>query len=75
MKESEIEKVNSFHEKIYPSGYPNTQKSKPYLLSIFNEKYNYFLLYLVFFLAKKGPKLKDQEVRDQISTTFSEARQ
>ena len=27
----------------------------------------------MFFRAKKGPKLKDQKVRDQVSTTFSEA--
>ena len=30
---------------------------------------------MVFFWAKMGPKLKDQEVRDQVSTTFSEAPQ
>ena len=48
-------------------------KLRLYLVSMFNEKYNYFLLYLVFFWAKKCQKLKDQEVKDKVSTTFSEA--
>ena len=75
MKNSEIAKSKYFKKKIYPSGYPNIQKFRLYPVSIFNEKYNYFLQYLVFFRTKKDPKLKDQKVRDQVSTTFSEAPQ
>ena len=48
------------------------QKSRPYLVSISNEKYNYFLRYLAFFWGKRGPKPKNGEVRSQVSTTFSE---
>ena len=48
------------------------QKSRPYLVSISNEKYNYFLRYLAFFGGKRGPKPKNGEVRSQVSTTFSE---
>ena len=75
MKNSEIAKSRYFKKKIYPLGYPNIQKLRLYPVSIFNEKYNYFLRYLVFFRTKKDPKLKDQKVRDQVSTTFSEAPQ
>ena len=35
-----------------PSGYSNQSISRPYLLSIFNEKYNYLLHYLDFFRYK-----------------------
>ena len=49
------------------------QKLRLYLVSILNEKYNYFLWYFAFFGAKMGPKPKDQEVRGQISFTFSDA--
>ena len=59
-------KVNILNEKIYPLGYPNIQKSEPYLVPILN----YFFRYLVFFWAKMGIKVKDQEVKDQVSTTF-----
>ena len=38
-----------------------SQNQGPYLLSIFNENYNNFLLYLVF-LGTNGPSFKDQEV-------------
>ena len=75
MKESEIEKSKYFEGKIYPSGYPNIQKLRLYLVPIFNEKYNYFLRYLVLFWAKKSPEVKDQGVRGQVSTTFSKAPQ
>ena len=68
-----FDKINTFDEKIYPSGYPNMQRLRLYLVSILNEKCSYFLRYFVFFGAKMGPKPKDQEVRGQISTTFSEA--
>ena len=66
MKESEINKSKILNEKIYPSGYPNIKKSEPYLVPILN----YFLQYLVFFCAKMGIKVKDQEVKDQVSTSF-----
>ena len=51
------------------------QKSRPYLASILNEKYNYFLRYLAFFGVKMGPKVKDQEVSSKTSTIFPEATQ
>ena len=41
-------------KKIYPSGYPNMQKSRLYLVSILNKKYNYFLRYFSYFLVKVG---------------------
>ena len=36
------------------------------------KKYYYFLRYLVFFWEKMGPKVKDQEVRGEVSNTFLE---
>ena len=52
-------------ENICLSGYPNQSKSRPYLISIFNEKYNYFLRYLGIFRVQMGPgsKIKRSEVR------------
>ena len=44
----------------------------PYLLSIFNENYHNFLLYLGFF-GYKGAQCQKQEVTAQVSTTFSKA--
>ena len=41
--------------------YRNNLESKSYLLSTFNENYNYFLLYLDFFWVwlDNGPRAKD----------------
>ena len=61
---------------IYVSGKNNmTKYPKIQALSRFNFelKYNYFLRYMRFSSLKMGPKLKDQEVRGEVSTTFSEA--
>ena len=62
LKMTEIKKTKYFQDKIQPSGCPNIAKSKPYLLSILQEKYDYFLLYFGYFLPKKGSghKLKDR---------------
>ena len=71
MKEAEIEESKYFEQKNYPSGYPNIQKLRLYLVSNLNEKYIYFLPYLVFFcFFLKGPNIKDQEVKGQVSTHF-----
>ena len=40
--------------KTMPSGYPKIAKSRPYLVPIFQEKYDYFLSYFGCFLVKKG---------------------
>ena len=54
-KECKIAKSKNFSmKKIYPSGYPNMQKSRLYLVSILNKKYNYFLRYFSYFLVKVG---------------------
>ena len=47
------------------NSHQNNSKSKPYLLSIFNENYNNFLLYLSFFLVQMGPvsKIKSSQLR------------
>ena len=37
-----------------PWGYPKITKSRPYLIPIFQEKYDYFLYYFGHFLVKKG---------------------
>ena len=55
------------------SGYPNMEKSRPYRVSILNEKYNYFLRYWGFVQAEKSPKVKGQNVRGQVSSLFLEA--
>ena len=52
-----IKKSNPFLGKNYPSGYQNQSKSEPYLVSIFNEKYNNFLL-------------KNQEVEVRLAPVF-----
>ena len=38
-----------FPSRLYGVSYPNQSKSIPYVLSILNENYNYFLLCLGFF--------------------------
>ena len=63
----------SWQPKIHPLGFLNMQKSRPHLASLSTEKYNYFLRYLAFFGAKMGPKPNEGGVKDQVSTTFSEA--
>ena len=68
MKKSKIEKVSTFQENIYPSGYPNIQKSEP-LWSQFWIK-NTITFCRISFLANMDPKVKDQEIRGQVSTTF-----
>ena len=55
---SKSKKVNSFWKKIYPSGYPNQSKSRPCLLSVSNENYNYILLYLGFCCVQMVPRSK-----------------
>ena len=54
MKEAKIEKSKNFKVKIQASGYPNRAKSRPYLVLIFQEKHDYFLLHFGPFLVKKG---------------------
>ena len=56
LQEAEIKE--SIFMKVFPSGYPNILKCRPYLLSISNEKYNYFLRYLGGFLSKNGLVVK-----------------
>ena len=73
MKESKIEKLNS--KKFIHQAIQISKKLRLYLVSILNEKYKYFLWYLVFFREKTNPKVKGQEVRDQVSTSFSKAPQ
>ena len=60
LKMAETKKSKHFSkEKKYPSSYPNQSKSRPYLLSTFNENYNYFLLYLDFLGGvQMGPRSK-----------------
>ena len=44
LKMVDVERTKySLKEKIYPSGYPNIPKPRPYLFSISYEKYDYFL--------------------------------
>ena len=62
----EIEESKYFEQKNYPSGNPNIQKLRLYLVSNLNEKHIYFLLFLVFFFFKKGPKY--QRSRSQRSS-------
>ena len=49
----------------YLSHYQSKSKSRPYLLSVFNENCNYFLIYLVFFRVQMGPcsKIKRSQLR------------
>ena len=54
MKETKIETLNTPKDKTTPSGYPKIAKLRPYLVSIFQQKYDYFLFYFVRFLVKKG---------------------
>ena len=57
---------------IQPSGYPNWSKSRTYLLSIFNEKYNYLLCYLDFFQAHMGPGSKIQRSLLRLAPLFQQ---
>ena len=52
------------------SGYPNKSKSRPYILSIFNENYNNFLLYLVFFRIQIGPVLNIKRSQLRLAQLF-----
>ena len=61
-----------FPTRLYGVSYPNQSKSIPYVLSILNENYNYFLLYLGFF-GYIWAQVKDHKVTVQVSTTFSKA--
>ena len=58
MKDAEIEKTKySPTDKTAPSGYPKMANSRPYLVPIFQEKYDYWLLFVLFWLffsEKKG---------------------
>ena len=49
-----LKKLNIPMNKTTSSGYPKIAKSRPYLVPIFQEKYNYFLSYFGCFLLKKG---------------------
>ena len=75
LKDCEIEKSNYFHRKNLSIGLHEYPKIKA--LSAVNFELKMQLLFVVFgvFLGKMGPKVKDQEVRGQVSTTFSEAHQ
>ena len=46
--------LNIAKVKTMPLGYPKITKSRPYLVPIFQEKYDYFLSYFGRFLLKKG---------------------
>ena len=65
MKKSKIEKVSTFQENIYPSGYPNIQKSEP-LWSQFWIKNTITFCRIYFFFGKYGPK--SQRSRGQRSS-------
>ena len=54
MKEAKIEKTKYVKEKTTSSGYPKIAKSRTYLVSIFQEKYDYFLSYFGRFFVKMG---------------------
>ena len=47
-------KLNTLQDKTTPSDYPKIAKSRPFLVPIFQEKYDYFLCYFGRFLLKKG---------------------
>ena len=72
MKEAEIKKQNvfsgCFQDKTTPSGYPKIARSRPYLVPIFQEKYDHFLSYFGRFLMKKGawPHVKGWESKFQL---------
>ena len=54
LKMTEIEKNKYFRENLEPLDYQNMSKSRPYLLSPFREKYNYFLHYLGYICLETG---------------------
>ena len=54
VKEAKIQKTKYFKNKTMPSSYPKIANSRPYLVPIFQEKYDYFLSYFGRFLVKKG---------------------
>ena len=54
VKEAKIQKTKYFKDKTMPSSYPKIANSRPYLVPIFQEKYDYFLSYFGRFLVKKG---------------------
>ena len=54
MKEAEIEKTKCCIGQNLAIGLSKIAKSRPYLVSIFQEKYDYFFLYFGYFLPKRG---------------------
>ena len=53
-----------------PSDYPSKSESRPYLLSISNENYNNFLLYLGFFRVQMGPMSKIMRSQLRLAPLF-----
>ena len=53
-RRQKLKKLNTCKGKTTPWGYPKITKSRPYLIPIYQEKYDYFLYYFGHFLVKKG---------------------
>ena len=63
-------KKTTFKDKTTPLGYPNIAISRPYLVLIFQEKYNYFLSYFGHFLVKKGTWSHVKETKSKIDIAY-----
>ena len=71
MKEAEIKETKCDKDKTIPLGFPKIEKSRPYLVPNFQEKYDYFLSYFGRFLVKKEAwsHFKDSESKSHLAYT------
>ena len=66
-RRSKSNKLNGCQEKIFPSGYRNIAKSRPYLVLIFREKYDYFLLYFGCFWQEISQDQKSKDWNENLT--------
>ena len=53
-----------FYTRLYGASYPNQSKSRPYVLSILNENYNFYSIWTFFGVhMDPGSKIKRSQLR------------
>ena len=75
LQRQDIPKIWAFGPTLTPI-YPQKMakiRYQNYLLSIFNENYNFLMHCLGFFSGTNGPRVNDQDVTAQVNSTFSKA--
>ena len=67
-------KITGSEEKLQPLSYPNMSKWSLYLISLFREKYDYFLQYLGYFYQETGRGHKSKEYNQNLTNTILSTR-